>query len=153
MSGRERRRHIRRTLNALERAAGIEPEQRDAKPRQRYAYATKELGTEMIAVSRKPGWHSGREETPAQMEWTARQLEATAAWWSARADAGLVTPDLEGYHELIAGKVATLRERAAAAHEVERQARAPRRLHMSTLTDEDCRRLRLPAALAPERAA
>jgi len=111
-TSRERRRAIRRTLDRIERAAGIEPAPRDGAKRQAYAYAERRLGAESFDIPREPGWPTDRKETPDQMRRKARQLEASAAWWRARADAGLVTPDLEEYEGLVEGHVAALRERA-----------------------------------------
>ena len=132
-SSRDRRRSIRRTLDRIEKAAGLQPEPRDARPRQTYAYATKELGGKLMSISREPGWHSERTETADQMLRTARQLEARAAWWEARHDAGLVVPDLEDYRELITEKVAILRDRAERARSAERDKHAVRSFHVDSL--------------------
>ena len=112
-TGRERRRAIRRTLDRIERAAGIKPAPRDGAKRQSYAYAERRLGTgESFDIPREPGWPIDHKETAGQMRGKARQLEASMTWWRGRADAGLVTPDLEEYEPLVEGHVAELRERA-----------------------------------------
>ena len=130
-SARERRRHISRTLNRIERAGGIEPERRDSAALQRVAYAESKLGRELVGISSGPGWNPERPETRSQLLATARQLELQSEWLRARADAGMPTPAAEVWEPLVAEKIAAIRALAAEPSE------APvRTLHRDSLTPE-----------------
>ncbi len=132
-SSHERRRKIRKTLDRIEREAGLVPAPRDPAARQAVAYAERRVGREVTAVSREPGWHPDRDESPEQMERTARELMTSLDYWQARDDAGLVVGDLESYRKLATEKAAILRERARAA----RTTHGERRFNVASLSPAD----------------
>lgn len=147
LPAKERHRLIRKKLNRWEAPLGRGS--LDSKSQQEVGYVLRDVGEDWIAITREPGWSTDIEESPAEMERTARQLERQAHAVQISEHVGsLAIPrprDVPGYCRLVEGKVAVLRERAERVRAAELAARESpvRRLKMDELTPADRRRLHL----------